>query len=260
MNKILMTLAAAVAALRLGAAEPVTVELYPDSLPGVVMYVYPADKGDGTAIVSCPGGAYALRAMGHEGHEFAPWLNDHGISYAVVEYRLPEGRHEVPSADVEQAIRIMRSHADEWGASRVGVMGFSAGGHLASTVATHARGEARPDFQILFYPVITMNPSFTHHVTHDKLLGDNATPQLEQLYSNELQVTRDTPPALILSTWDDDCVPVKNTIAYAQSLSAADVPAAVYIFPTGGHGWGFHDTYAYKPLWQQLFLDWLGKL
>lgn len=233
------------------------VPVYGDSIQGVNLYVYPADKPNGNAILGCPGGGYAMKAMDHEGHEFAPWLNDNGITYAVLDYRLPAGVHEIPSADAMEAMRLMRSRADEWGISRLGIMGFSAGGHLASTVATHATGNARPDFQILFYPVITMDPAYTHTGTHDYLLGDNPAASLEDYYSNEKQITPNTPPCLILSSWDDTCVPIMNTINYSRALATAGVQASVFIFPEGNHGWGFHDSFKFKPVWQKLFLDWL---
>lgn len=259
MKRILLAGAILGATLRLSAAEPIVMQLYPDSPESPTLYVYPAPEGTGTAIISCPGGAYGWYAMDHEGHEFAPWLNDNGVTYAVLQYRLPQGRNEVPSADAREAIRVMRSHAADWNATKVGIMGFSAGGHLAATVATHATGDERPDFHILFYPVISMNPSYTHQLTHDNLLGDSATVALESYYSNELQVSATTPPALIFSSWDDDAVSIDHTLNYSRAMAAAGVSASVYIFPTGGHGWGFHDTFPYKPVWQQLFLDWLPR-
>lgn len=260
MKHLLLTAAFMAVSLRLSAAEPIVMQLYPDSPESPTLYVYPAAQGDGTAIVSCPGGAYGWHAMEHEGHEFAPWLNENGVTYAVLQYRLPKGRNEVPSADAREAIRVMRSHAADWKAEKVGIMGFSAGGHLAATVATHATGEERPDFQILFYPVISMNPSYTHQMTHDNLLGDSATVALELYYSNDLQVSATTPPALIFSSWDDDAVAIKHTLNYSRALADAGVPASVFIFPTGGHGWGFHDSFTYKHVWQQLFIDWIQNL
>lgn len=258
MKKLIFSALATIMAFQLQAVEPIEIQLYPDSEESPTLYVYPAENGNGTALISCPGGAYGWHAMDHEGHEFAPWLNDNGITYAVLRYRLPQGRHDVPSADAREAIRVMRNHAADWKTDKVGIMGFSAGGHLAATVATHATGDERPDFQILFYPVISMNPSYTHQLTHDNLLGDSASVALESYYCNEVQVTPNTPPALILSSWDDDAVDISHTLNYSRALSAAGVPAAVYIFPTGGHGWGFHDTFPYKPVWQQLFLDWIS--
>lgn len=257
MKKISMLLMGALFCGSAIAKEPIVVPLYGDSIQGVNMYVYPAENPTGIAIVGCPGGGYTMKAIEHEGHEFAPWLNENGITYAVVDYRLPEGVCDVPSSDVMEAMRIMRRNADAWGVSRLGIMGFSAGGHLASTVATHATGDAHPDFQILFYPVITMTPSYTHHMTHDLLLGDNPSALLEAYYSSELQVDANTPPCLIFSSWDDVTVPIENTINYARALVAAGVPSSVYIFPEGNHGWGFHDSFKFKPVWQQLFIDWV---
>ena len=130
-----------------------------------ILYVYPAKKGNGMAIVACPGGGYSHLAMAHEGKSMADWFNSQGITYAVLRYRMPNGHNEVPLSDSQQALRIMRQHAQEWNVKKLGIMGSSAGGHLASTTATHfTDAETRPDFQILFYPVITMDPAYTHMV------------------------------------------------------------------------------------------------
>ena len=172
-NKLLMTvLAVGMVYLTSMAKEPVKIPLGTDKDAGM-MYVYPADKSSGVAVVGCPGGGYAMKAMDHEGFDFAGELNNLGVTYAVVDYRLPHGQSEVPGDDVRKAIKIMREHAKEWGIDKTGVMGFSAGGHLASTVATHYDKESRPDFQILFYPVITMDPEYTHMGSRANLLGEN---------------------------------------------------------------------------------------
>lgn len=131
-------------------------------------------KGNGMAIVACPGGGYSHLAMAHEGKSMADWFNSQGITYAVLRYRMPNGHNEVPLSDSQQALRIMRQHAQEWNVKKLGIMGSSAGGHLASTTATHfTDAETRPDFQILFYPVITTDPAYTHMGSHDNLLGKN---------------------------------------------------------------------------------------
>ena len=167
-----------------------------------VLKVYRADaaRNTGTAVLIAPGGGYGALAMRQEGDPFAAWLAGQGITGVVLKYRMPNGHNEVPLSDSQQALRIMRQHAQEWNVKKLGIMGSSAGGHLASTTATHfTDAETRPDFQILFYPVITMDPAYTHMGSHDNLLGKNPSKELEQKYSNELQVTPQTPPAFILT-------------------------------------------------------------
>ena len=159
-----------------------------DEYAEATLTIYPAQKPNGQAIIACPGGGYAGIATTHEGHDMAAWFNTQGITYAVLHYRMPYGNHEIPLSDAHQAIRYMRKHADQWNIRQLGIMGSSAGGHLASTAATHFDAETRPDFQILFYPVITMG-EYTHQGSKNLLLGKNPSEELVKLYSNELQVT-----------------------------------------------------------------------
>ena len=174
---------------------------------------------------------------------------------------MPNGNNEVPLSDAQQALRIMRQHAAEWNIQKLGIMGSSAGGHLASTAATHFTDAAtRPDFQILFYPVITMDPAFTHMGSHDNLLGKSPDKALETKYSNEKQVKSDTPPAFILHCTDDDVVPVENSVAYYSALAKQGVSASLHIYPTGGHGWGYNDSYTFKRQWTGELEKWLGLL
>lgn len=222
--------------------------------------VYVAKNGNGKAIVACPGGGYAQLAMDHEGHDLAQWFNAQGITYAVLKYRMPNGHNEVPLSDAQQAIRIMRAHADEWGIKQVGIMGSSAGGHLASTAATHYTADCRPDFQILFYPVISMDLNICHRGSRDNLLGKTPTDEEVQLFSNELQVTADTPPAFIMHSSDDRTVPVENSIRYYQALVKNKVPASMHLYPIGGHGWGFRDSFIYKRQWSEEMEKWLREL
>lgn len=238
------------------AKEPIRVPL--DTVEGsAVLYVYPAVKPCGLALVACPGGGYVIKAMDHEGFDFAWELNNLGITYGVLDYRLPKGEAEVPGDDARKAIKVMREHAGEWGIKKTGIMGFSAGGHLASTVATHYDRASRPDFQVLFYPVITMNPEYTHKGSRANLLGKTHSKEMDYKYSNELQVTTDTPPALIFHCSDDDVVPVANAVNYYTALQQHGVAATLHIFPTGGHGWGFRDSFTYKSQWLPIFRDWL---
>ena len=222
--------------------------------------VYRAENPNGMAVIMCPGGGYARLAMNHEGHDMAPWFNTQGITYVVLKYRMPNGHNEVPFSDVEQAIRLVRQHAAEWNINpaKVGIMGASAGGHLASTLATHYTSkETRPDFQILLYPVITMDANFTHAGSRENLITKNPSADLIAKYSNELQVNAQTPQAFIALSSDDKAVLPQNSINYYLALLKHNVPATKHIYPTGGHGWGFRDNFTYKRQWTDELEKWL---
>ena len=222
--------------------------------------IYRAEHPNGMAVIMCPGGGYARLAMNHEGHDMAPWFNTQGITYVVLKYRMPNGHREVPFSDVEQAIRLVRQHAAEWNInpSKVGIMGASAGGHLASTLATHYTSkETRPDFQILLYPVITMDANFTHAGSRENLITKNPSADLIAKYSNELQVNAQTPQAFIALSSDDKAVLPQNSINYYLALLKHNVPATMHIYPTGGHGWGFRDNFTYKRQWTDELEKWL---
>lgn len=221
--------------------------------------IYRAAKPNGMAIVTCPGGGYVRLATAHEGHDMAAWFNAQGITFAVLKYRMPNTHHDVPLSDALQAIRIMKQHAEEWGYNKVGIMGSSAGGHLASTAATHFTEDSRPDFQILFYPVVSMvNP--THQGSKDNLLGKTPSQEMLNLYSNEKQVTPQTPPAFIMHSSDDKAVPVSNSIDYYTALVKNGVSASLHIYPIGGHGWGFRDNFIYKRQWTGELEKWLREI
>lgn len=222
--------------------------------------VYKADKPNGVAIIMCPGGGYARLAMNHEGHDMAPWLNAQGITYIVLKYRMPNGHYEVPLSDAEQAIRLVRQHAKEWNIrpDRIGIMGASAGGHLAASLATlYSSNETRPDFQVLFYPVISMVPGVTHGGSRQNLLGNNPSQELEDKYTLEKQVNAHTPQAFIMLSADDGAVPPANGIHYFEALLQHQVPATLHVYPTGGHGWGFRDAFTYKRQWTSELEKWL---
>lgn len=222
--------------------------------------VYKADKPNGVAIIMCPGGGYARLAMNHEGHDMAPWLNAQGITYIVLKYRMPNGHYEVPLSDAEQAIRLVRQHAKEWNIrpDRIGIMGASAGGHLAASLATlYSSNETRPDFQILFYPVISMVSGVTHGGSRQNLLGNNPSQELEDKYTLEKQVNERTPQAFIMLSADDGAVPPANGIHYFEALLQHQVPATLHVYPTGGHGWGFRDAFTYKRQWTGELEKWL---
>lgn len=229
-------------------------------------------EANGAAIIICPGGGYGGLVTGPEGHGIATWLNGHGITGVVLEYRLPKGRHRVPLLDAQRAIRTVRSHAKEWSLdpSKVGIMGFSAGGHLASTAATHFdagapdakdpldRLSSRPDFAILVYPVVTMG-EVTHGGSKKNLLGDSPSPELVALYSNERQVTERTPPMFLAHALDDKPVPPENSRQLHAALREHQVPSEYLELPSGGHGLNGYKGPMWDA-WQQKSLAWLAAL
>ena len=213
------------------------------------MWVYlPEEKmATGRAAVILPGGGYSHLAMDHEGHQWAPFFNGQGIALIVLKYRMPHGVWQVPGEDAEEAMRLVRQNAAAWhiNPKDVGIMGFSAGGHLASTVATHASGDAAPNFQILFYPVISMEQGTTHQGSRDNLLGKKPKRKLINEYCNEQHVGRHTPRAFIILADDDRVVLPVNSVNYYEELFANKVPAAMHIYPSGGHGFGIRQSFAY---------------
>lgn len=206
---------------------------------------FPA-KPNGQMVVVCPGGGYGALSSYNEGLYAAEWLLDHGIAAAVVEYRMPNGHKRIPLTDIQNVFRFCRANAQKWGVKQIGVMGFSAGGHLAASVSTlFVDDVTRPDFSILFYPVISFKYQ-THEGTRDNLLGkaetfsdNNFYQAMLTKYSINEQVTGNTPPAFIVQSADDGTVPMSNAISYYQALTAMKVPGELHIYPYGGHGWGF---------------------
>lgn len=227
--------------------------------------VYPTSskRNTGMAIIACPGGGYSHLAMEHEGHDMANWYNSQGITYAVLKYRLPNKHKEVPLSDTQQAIRIMRQRCNEWGVNpqMIGIQGASAGGHLAATTATHFDSDdVRPNFQILFYPVISLDSKITHKGTRENLIGKNPDEETITYYCNELQVTSRTPQAFIMHSSDDTAVPVENSLRYYRALIENKVPVSMHLYPIGGHGWGFRDNFIYKSQWTQELEKWLREI
>lgn len=223
-----------------------------------LLHIFPTAQPTGKVVLICPGGGYSHLAMDHEGYAFAPWYNRQGIDVAVLQYRMPNGHDSVPLNDVHQSMRILRERYPD---SRIGIQGFSAGGHLASTAATHYDDAVtRPDFQILFYPVITVTGYNAHPWSSRCLLGENPSPDRADRYNNQLHVTADTPPAFILHSSDDTVVPVSNSLDYYSALVANGVPASMHIYPVGGHGWGFYEGFLYKPQWTAELEYWLSHL
>ncbi len=234
--------------------------------------VHRPTKPNGAAVVICPGGGYGGLVTGAEGHGIAKWLNDQGITGVVLEYRLPKGRSHVPLLDAQRALRTVRANAKKWGLRKdaVGICGFSAGGHLAATAGTHfdrgdkkakdriARLSCRPDFMILVYPVITMSAK-GHSGSRDRLLGKGASPELLRLFSNEKQVTTDTPPAFLAHAVDDQPVPIENSRMFHAALLAKGVASKCLELPDGGHGLNGYKGPSWDA-WQNGSLKWLAEL
>lgn len=269
LKKLLFAAAMLALSLNMSARQSYEINLWPNG-PAVkssdagdtakVKVFLPEKKSaTGRAVVICPGGGYQHLAMNHEGYDWAPFFNNMGIAAIVLKYRMPHGEKDVPISDAEEAIRLVRRNAANWNINPddVGIMGSSAGGHLASTVATHAAKDARPDFQILFYPVITMMPDITHKGSHDNLLGSNARKKDENSYSNDLHVSRMTPRAFIALSDDDRVVLPANGVNYYIELYRHDVPATLHVYPSGGHGWGNRDSFKYHNEMQLELKAWL---
>ncbi|HXS93495.1 MAG TPA: alpha/beta hydrolase [Candidatus Limnocylindrales bacterium] len=242
-----------------------------DDIPTLTPFVVPAARSTGTAVVVAPGGGYLHLAMEKEGTDVARWLNSLGVSAFVLKYRLgPKYRHPIELGDAQRAIRKVRARADEYHIKpdRVGIMGFSAGGHLASTAGTHYdagsasaadpidRMSSRPDFLVLCYPVISFG-QFAHRGSERALLGDNPDPKLVELLSNELQVNAQTPPTFLFHTSDDGTVPVENSILFYSALKKAGVPAEMHIYEHGPHGVGLAPTDEALSSWPARLADWL---
>lgn len=227
--------------------------------PSLRVFLPAPELATGRAVVACPGGGYSGLAVNHEGYDWAPYFNKQGIALIVLKYRMPKGDCTLPISDAEAAMKMVRDSADVWNLNPndIGIMGSSAGGHLASTIATHAPEALRPNFQILFYPVITMDKSFTHMGSHDNLLGKDASAELEKEFSNEKQVTKETPRAFIVYSDDDKVVPPANGVNYYLALNKKGVPSVLHIYPTGGHGWGIREDFLYKSEMQNELTSWL---
>jgi len=236
-------------------ARTFTLELTDDGKAQMVCFL--PQNPSGKAIVGIPGGGYSVLSNGHEGVMASDWLNQQGIAYFVVNYRLPEGDRTKPISDVEQGFRIVRDSARVWGINPhdVGIMGFSAGGHLASVISTHAAFDVRPDFTILFYPVISMDERVSHIWSCRNFLGeDQKNPDIVRDFSTNKAVRRHlTPPALIVSASDDRLVPfVTNGLEYYRAMRQAGNDCAMYVYPTGDHGFGFGPWFKYH---DQLLTD-----
>jgi len=292
MNPLCCFLALTTTAL-VALAQPSTIALWPEGVPGVklslgdekhdpghlanvseptlTVFAPAVDKPNGTAVIICPGGGYTNLSIEREGVQYANWLSTLGVTSFVLKYRLKEFGHPAPLQDVLRAVRILRSRSAEFriNPARIGVMGSSAGGHLAACAGTlydlpaGRTGpalddtSARPDFLILMYPVITMEDPVAHAGSRKSLLGLDPSPVLVRLLSLERQVTAATPPTLLIHTQEDNSVPVENSILFFQALTRAGVPAEMYIFEHGGHGMGMRAGLGTSSEWPHRAEEWL---
>ncbi|RUA11931.1 MAG: alpha/beta hydrolase [Flavobacteriia bacterium] len=281
-------------------AQNKIIKLWPDGVPGSVsdpsyfektevgsdnikrifrvtdpeLIVFPASKenASGAAVLICPGGGYKILAIDHEGYSIARWLNKIGITAFVLKYRLPsdlimKDKKTGPLADAKRAIRMIRDQAEKWNIDpdKIGVMGFSAGGHLASSLSTHYNDSeqdkkqlsARPDFSLLIYPVISMEDSITHLGSRTNLLGEKPARKDVVFFSNDQQVTKDTPPAFLVHAADDKVVPVQNSINYFMALNKFHIPAEIHIYEKGGHGFGIKNLKGTVANWPEDCEHWL---
>lgn len=247
--------------------------------PTVSVYLPAKKSATGQAVVICPGGGYVRLAYNWEGADVARLLNAKGIAAVVLKYRLPNSKSNVtphlsPLMDAKRAVRLVRANAAKWNVKKeqVGIMGFSAGGHLASTLATHfdagdaaatdsvERQSSRPDFAVLVYPVISMSKPIMHAGSRNNLIGEKPDTALARLYSNELQVRPQTPPTFLLHAADDKAVPVENSLLFYQACKDAGVPVEMHLYPKGGHGFGLAVGQGYLESWTDRLVDWLRGL
>jgi acetyl esterase/lipase len=284
-----------------GFSQTLTLKLWPDGIPGsktdpsyvekitttegritrcekvvtpdLTVFLPVPEKANGAAVLICPGGGYGVLAFDHEGNAIAKWLNDNGIAGIILKYRLPSDQIMIdksigPLQDAQEAMRVIRRNAVSWkiNPDRVGVIGFSAGGHLASTLSTHYAEKvydvkdntsARPNFSLLIYPVVSFDTVITHRGTRNNLIGLKPSEEQVRRFSNELQITADTPPAFLVHSSDDNAVPVMNSIGYFKGLQKNNIPVELHIFQKGGHGYGLSPNGGTESSWPGLCIKWL---
>ncbi len=263
--------------------EPKVELLWPNGAPGAVgeedadrpslsIYFPPAEKANRAAVVVCPGGGYRALALDHEGRQVAQWLNSFGVAAFVLQYRIaPRYHHPAPMQDGQRAVRLVRARAAEWNVdpSRIGILGFSAGGHLASTIATHfdpgkpdaedsiERASCRPDFMVLVYPVISFTTPYTHQGSKNNLLGPNPPKDLVESLSNENQVTPKVPPTFLIHTSGDKGVLAENSVLFYLALRKAGVPAEMHVYEKGDHGFGLAPKDPVLSTWPERCRAWM---
>ena len=278
MHSVLLTLALALTAGDAPKPEPLWPKGAPGALgdkdadtPTLTAFLPPADKANGTAVVICPGGGYGGLAISYEGMDVGAWMAKRGVAGFVLKYRVAPYKHPIPLQDAQRALRTVRARAKEYGVdpNRIGIMGFSAGGHLASTAATHfddgkpeaddpvERVGCRPDFAILAYPVITLKPPFAHMGSRKNLLGDKPDDKLVESLCNDEQVTDRTPPTFLFHTADDNVVPVENSVLFFEALQKAKVPAELHVYRHGRHGVGLAPNEPALASWPDCLEAWM---
>ena len=287
MKRIFVTFAALCAAATvLTAGEPSPRLLYPDgpktsngidpsatadngevrfavTTPDYYVFLPEEEKANGQAVVVCPGGGYGCVCYAREGLDVARWLNEQGVAAFVLRYRMPNGHPDIPIKDALTAIETVRENAQRWhiDPKQVGIMGFSAGGHLASAASTHFTSDSnRPDFSILIYPVVTLDERTTHPGSRHNLIGREAPIGQVDLYSNEKQVDERTPCAFIALSDDDKGVPPANSLSYYGALKTFGIPAELHVYPSGGHGWGWRKSFRYHDELTAALERWLGEI
>jgi acetyl esterase/lipase len=287
-----------------GFSQTLTIKLWPDGIPGSItdpsyvekittvdgritrcervvnpdltVFLPVQDKANGAAVLICPGGGYSALAFDHEGNAIAKWLNDNGIAGIILKYRLPsdqimKDKSTGPLQDAQEAMRVIRRNASNWkiDPAKVGVIGFSAGGHLASTLSTHYaekvyevkdNSSARPDFSLLIYPVVSFDTTITHRGSRNNLIGIKPDARLVERFSNELQITAGTPPAFLVHSADDKAVPVMNSIGYFKGLQKNNIPAELHVYQKGGHGYGLGTGRGTESSWPDLCIRWLKQI
>jgi len=254
--------------------------LWPDGAPGMMgdvqndrpnLTLYKPKQQNGCAVVVCPGGGYGGLAVDHEGKQIGEWFNEFGVTAFVLRYRHSPYRHPIPLHDLQRAIRTVRAKAEDFGIDpkRVGIMGFSAGGHLCSTAVTHfdlgkkdsadsiEQQSCRPDFGILCYPVITFTQDFMHRGSRNNLLGTDPDPKLVKHLSNELQVSKETPPVFLFHTYEDTAVPPQNSLVFYMAMKEKNVPGELHLYEKGRHGVGLAKNISGTSNWPKQLQDWM---
>ncbi len=278
MHLLLLALTCTLTAADAPKAEPLWPRAAPGALgdkdadiPTLTPFLPPADKANGTAVVICPGGGYGGLAISYEGMDVGAWMAKRGVAGFVLKYRVAPYKHPIPLQDAQRALRTVRARAKEWNVDpkRVGILGFSAGGHLASTAATHFddgdpkaddpidRAGCRPDFAVLAYPVITLKPPYAHMGSRYNLLGKDADEKLVDSLCNDEQVTDKTPPTFLFHTADDNAVPVENSILFFEALRKAKVPAELHVYEHGRHGVGLAPNIPELSSWPDQLEAWM---
>ena len=263
-KKLFFVMGLATATMTMSAQSVFDVKLYngrppydngdPNDSAKVRVFLPMEKQATGRAVVICPGGAYETLSMEKEGYDWGEFFQNQGIAAIVLKYRMPHGQPEVPISDAEQAMKLVRLNATSWKINRndVGIMGFSAGGHLAATIATRSQGEAKPNFQILFYPVISMMEGYGHDRSRTNFLGKNPSKRDEKKYSADMNVSRVTPRTFIALSDDDDTVPPANGVNFYTELYRNDVRGSLHVYPGGGHGWGSKIGFRYH---EEMMMD-----